>query len=107
LRGEDDLRAAAGHRPAADLLRDRAAVGVGGVDEVAARVEVAIDDRPRFLLVAAPLGHAEGHGAEAELGDAEAGTAESPDAHGGGGDTAPSGGPTPPGLPFPPRGRAR
>src|SRR5436190_13597988 len=69
-------------RPAADLLRDGPAVGVGRVDEVAARLEVAVDERQRLALLAAPLGHAEGHRPEADLGDTEAGAPEGADAHG-------------------------
>src|SRR5439155_15091933 len=78
---EHDLRAAPGHRLAADLLRDRAAVGVGRVDEVSTRREVAVDQCERLALVAAPLRHAERHGTEAEIGDTEARAAERADAH--------------------------
>ncbi len=81
LRREHDRRPPAGHRLAADLLGDRAAVRVRRVDEVAAGVEEAIDQPERLGLVAAPVGHAEGHGAEAEVRDAEAAPAEGADAH--------------------------
>src|SRR5207249_3163725 len=70
-------------RLAADLLRDGAGVGVGGVDEVPARLEEALHERQRGGLVAAPAGHPEGHRAEADLGDPEAAPAESSNAHGG------------------------
>src|SRR5262249_8948670 len=81
LGGEDDARPPPGQRLAADLLRGPEAVGVGGVDEVPAGVEEAVDQRLRLALATAPAGHAEGHRAEAELGHAEAAAAERPDAH--------------------------
>src|SRR5262249_53566509 len=81
LGGDDELRAPTPHRLAADRLRHGAGVGVGGVEEVAASVEEPIDDAQRLGLVTAPAGHAEGHGAEAQFGDAEAAAAEGADAH--------------------------
>src|SRR5579884_1092262 len=68
-------------RLAADLLGDRAGVEVGRVDEVPAGVEEAVDQPQRRRFVAAPAGHAEGHGAEAELRDAQARAAEGAEAH--------------------------
>lgn len=62
---------------AEDLLGVSLVVDVGGVDEVAAGVEVAVDELEGLLLLDAdaPFGP-EGHGAEAEWADAEAGAAE-------------------------------
>ena len=82
LGGQHDLRTPAAQRLAADLLRDRAGVRVGGVEEVAAGLEVAIDQAQRFGLVTSPARHAERHGAEAKLGHTEAAAAERADAHG-------------------------
>ena len=60
-----------------DLLRVALGVDVGGVDEVAAAVEVAVEDRCGLLDAGAPAPVlAEGHGAEAERADAQAGAAE-------------------------------
>jgi hypothetical protein len=44
LRRQHDVGAPPAHGFAADLLRHGAGVGVGGVEEVAARVEESIDD---------------------------------------------------------------
>ena len=86
LGGDDD--AVARHlqvlqRLAGDLLRAAAGVHVGGVDEVDAGVDRAADDAFRVALLQladlsphAFVAAAEGHGAEAELGDEEAGAAE-------------------------------
>jgi len=69
LGGEDDVLApAAGERLADDLLRLAARVDVRGVDEVDPRVERAVDDPDRLVVVGiAPL--AEHHRAEAERAD--------------------------------------
>src|SRR5476651_2089940 len=64
---------------AQDLLRLALVVLVGAVEEVDARVadDLVHGARRRFVGVAA-----EGHGAEAELGDGDAGTAEELGFHG-------------------------
>ena len=52
-----------------DLLRVPLGVEIGGIDEVAAQLEVAVDDRLGLLDDASPAEIlAEGHGAEAETG---------------------------------------
>ena len=62
-----------------DLLGDAAAVDVGGVDEIAARLDEAVENLPAQRLAAfAP----ESHGAEAELADLEAGASEGTILHG-------------------------
>src|SRR5262249_26170118 len=78
---EHELRPSSRHRLAADLLRDRARIGVGGVEEVPARVEEAVHEGEGGLLVAAPARHPEGHRAETDLGNPEAAPAESSNAH--------------------------
>jgi hypothetical protein len=76
LRGEDDVVApAAGERLADDLLGLARPVHVGGVDEVDARVERAVDDLDGLLVVGVAPG-AEHHRAEAELTDRYAGASE-------------------------------
>src|SRR4029077_20148950 len=78
-------------RLAGDLFGAAVGVDVGGVDEVDAGIERAADDALRFLLLkladlrlyAAVVAAAEGHGAEAELGDEQAGAAEGLVFHGG------------------------
>ncbi len=65
LRGEDYVVApAAGERLADDLLRLALAIDVGGVDEVDARVERAVDD-PDGLVVIGVAPGAEHHRTEA------------------------------------------
>jgi hypothetical protein len=60
-----------------DLLRVTLGVDVGGVDEVAAELDVTIDDRFGLLDAAAPAEVlAEGHGTEAEWAHAQARAAE-------------------------------
>ena len=73
LRREHDLVALARDRAAGDLLGHALAVDVGGVDEVAAGVDEAVDDLLARRLVGLV---AEGHRAEAELRDACAGATE-------------------------------
>src|SRR5437868_3250180 len=52
-------------------------VAVGSVDEIAAALDVAIENRLRLLRLGAPAPFlSEGHGAEAERTDAKAGPAE-------------------------------
>ena len=76
LRGEHDVVApAAGQRLADDLLGLAARVDVGGVDEVDAGVERAVDDADRLVVVGVAPG-AEHHRAEAERADLHAGAAE-------------------------------
>ena len=72
LGGEHDLVAPAPDRLADELLVRERAVHVGGVEEVDAEVERAVDGRDGLGVVAAAveLGHA--HAAEAEGGDGEA-----------------------------------
>ena len=72
--GREDhvVAAAAGERLADDLLGLAARVDVGGVDEVDPRVERAVDDRDRLVVVGLAPG-AEHHGAEAERADLDAG----------------------------------
>jgi hypothetical protein len=60
-------------RLAQHRLGDAADIGVGGVEEVDPRAERGIDHARRLGLVGAV---AEGHGAEADLRDFEAGAAE-------------------------------
>ena len=71
-----------------DLFRAAGRVHVGGVDEIDARVERAADDPLGLVLLQAAdlaphafFAAAEGHGAEAELGDEEAGAAEGIELH--------------------------
>ena len=72
----------------ADVLLARAeAVAVGGVDEVDAGVEGALDDGAGVVRADGPLveigaGLAEAHAAETELGDLDAGVSEGGVAHG-------------------------
>ena len=54
LRGEDDLVAAIADRPADELLVRERAVDVGGVEEVDAELERAMDRRDRLGLVVGP-----------------------------------------------------
>jgi hypothetical protein len=76
LGGQDDvLAAAAGQRPADDLLGLPAPVDVGGVDEVDPRVERRVDDAHGLVVVGVAPGP-EHHGAEAEGADLDAGAAE-------------------------------
>ncbi len=77
--GQDDLVAAALERVAEQRFRDTRVVHVGGVEEVDAGVEAAVDD-----LVGARLIErlAEGHGAEAEAGDVEVGVGKGAVVHG-------------------------
>ena len=80
LVASDDLVPLALDGAAGDLLRHALAVDVGGVDEVAAGVDEAVDD----LLARGLVGLvAERHRAEAELRDACAGAAELAVFHGG------------------------
>ena len=66
LRGQDDVVAAALERLADDLLGLAGRVDVGGVDEVDAGIEGAVDDADRVVVVGVAPG-AEHHRAEAEL----------------------------------------
>ena len=76
LRGEDDVVApAASERLADDLLRLALAIDVGGVDEVDARVESAVDDTDGLVVIGVALG-AEHHRAEAVLADRYTGASE-------------------------------
>ena len=75
LGGQHDVVAPAAQRLADDLLVLAGAVHVGGVDEVDAGVERAVDD-PRALVAVAVAPHAEHHRAEPEAADPDAGRAE-------------------------------
>ena len=66
LGGEDDLVAAAGDRPADQLLVGERAVHVGGVEEGDAELERAVDRRDRLGLVAGAVELRHAHAAEAE-----------------------------------------
>ena len=66
LGGQHDVVAAALERLADDLLRLAGRVDVGGVDEVDAGVQRAVDDADRVVVVGVAPG-AEHHRAEAEL----------------------------------------
>jgi hypothetical protein len=74
-REDDVVAAAAGERLGDDLLGLAARVDVGGVDEVDPRVERAVDDPDRLVVVGVAPG-AEHHRAEAQRADLHAGTAE-------------------------------
>jgi hypothetical protein len=68
-------------RPPDDLLAGAVGVDVGGVEEVDARFDAALDERPALLLVERPgvgaaVGNAVAHAAEADGRDVEAGGAE-------------------------------
>ena len=80
LRRDDEAIAPGGMAAevvADDLLGVALRVEVRGVDEVAAELDEAIDDLLRLLDAGAPAQvFAEGHRAEAERADAEAGAAE-------------------------------
>ena len=77
LRGEDDrvARAALGHPAPDDRLRAAVLdeIGVRGVDEVAARRQVGVEDREGLRLVRGPAEHV---GAEAQREDVEVGASE-------------------------------
>jgi hypothetical protein len=75
LRGEDDVVAAALERLADDRLRLALRVDVGGVDEVDAGVERAVDDPDRRFVVGLPPG-AEHHRSQAERADLHSGASE-------------------------------
>src|SRR5690349_13344099 len=74
LRGENDLVASALDRPTDEPLVGERAVHVGGVEEVDAEVERAVNGRDRrgFIAARVEVGHA--HTAEAEGGDGQFGT---------------------------------
>ena len=79
LAGEDDLVATSLERRAEQGFRDARVVHVGGVEEVDAGVDTAIDDLVRARLIERL---AQRHGAEAEAGDVEVGVGESATIHG-------------------------
>ena len=81
LGGEHYVLAPVAERGAEKLLGARAAVDVGGVEEVDPGVDRLIDDGLGLVLVDA---HAEVVAAEADNGDLEAGAAERFVLHGGG-----------------------
>jgi hypothetical protein len=81
LRREHDVVAAALECLADDLLGLTGGVDVGGVDEVDPRIEGAVDDADRVVVVGVAPG-AEHHRAEAELGDLDAGASEWAVVHG-------------------------
>jgi hypothetical protein len=72
LGGDNEVVAPAGpSEPATDHLLGRTRlVDVGGIDEVAAALEVAVEDHMGLVLVGLL---AEGHGSQAELGHERAG----------------------------------
>ena len=73
-------------RAAEDLLADAARIHVGGVEEVDAVLERALDERTAGGFVEhprPPLRRAVGHRAEAEARDLQAGSAEPDVVHGG------------------------
>ena len=87
--GGDDELFAAGLELAQELAGDALAlaegVDVGGVEEVDAGFDGALDDGARFIFFQhplAPLFGAVGHHAEAERRDADSGVAEVDDGHG-------------------------
>jgi hypothetical protein len=83
LRREHDLIAAIGDRAPDEALVGVRAVDVGGVEEVDAELERAVDDGDRLVVVvrAIELGHA--HAAEAEGGNRGAGAAQGACLHAG------------------------
>jgi len=75
--GEDEGVAFVGDEFAEEGFGLAFGVVVGGVEEVAAGVEVGVEDLAAFGFGCAPGdGFAEGHGAQAEFGDAQAAFAE-------------------------------
>ena len=68
----------AGDRPAGDLLRAAAGIGIGGVDEIDPGLGRRSDDPARLGFLGAG---AEGHGAEDEARDGEAAAAEAAIGH--------------------------
>jgi hypothetical protein len=76
--GKDDFAAAVADGFADEELVFADAVHVGGVEEIAAEVEVAVDDADRFGVVhlGGVVEFAHSHAAEAQGGDGEAGLAE-------------------------------
>ena len=85
---DDDLRPGAevAHGATENLLADSVGVHVGGVEEVDARLNGALDERASRRLVedpGAPRGRAIRHDAETETGDAKTGAAEGDVVHGG------------------------
>jgi hypothetical protein len=75
LRRQHDVVAAAGDGPSHHLLRLAVAVAVGGVNQVDAGLEGAVDDRGRLLLGRLADG-TEVHRAERETADRDAGASE-------------------------------
>ena len=73
LGGQLDLVAAAGDRPADELLVGERAVHVGGVEEGHAEVERSVDGGEAGRLVGAAVELRHAHAAEAERGDVEGG----------------------------------
>src|SRR4051812_31284695 len=73
LGGDHEIVAAAAHQPAEDLFRLALAVLVGGIEEVDAEIPHRLEHLGRGRLVGIA---AEGHGAEAQLGDLHSGTAK-------------------------------
>ncbi len=73
LGGEHDLVAAAFDRPADEFFVDVRTVDLGGVDEVHAQVECAVDGPDRFVVVGSGAGVAVGHahGAQSDAGDVQ------------------------------------
>lgn len=79
LGGDDD---AVAQGPVGDELADQTLalaprIDVGGIDEVAARLDIGVEDGARSVRVGAPALRAEGHGAERHRADHKAGAAES------------------------------
>ena len=72
LGSEDDLVPPAHDRPADELLVGERTVHVGGVEEVDAEIEGAVNGRDRLRVIAARVEVGHPHAAEAERGDAEA-----------------------------------
>src|SRR5208282_6802182 len=75
--GDDKLVALAANEFAHELFTRAVRVAVGGVEEIAAGIDVGVEDRLGFVPVRAPAPFlAKGHGAQAKFGNAQTGFAE-------------------------------
>ena len=68
---DDEFVATAGDRLADELLVRVRAVHLGGVEEVAAQLERAVDRRERLALVGGPVESGHAHAAEPDRGNVE------------------------------------